>query len=103
MNSGLCILQDAVSRTESCPGSPCPYWQDEIDRGCVVAPIQRQLRDQPKLAQHLLELRANLDRARHGGGQEKGRRLFYRLLNEEQAAETSECQLDEEAVSATER
>jgi hypothetical protein len=72
MNSGLCILQDAVGRTESCPGSLSPYWEDEIDRGCVVAPIQRQLRDQPQLAQHLLELRANLDRARHGGGQEKG-------------------------------
>jgi hypothetical protein len=90
MNGGLCILQDAVGRTESCPGSLCPYWEDRIDRGCVVAPIQRQLRDQPQLAQNLLELRANLDRARHGGAQEEGRRLFYRLLNEEQTAETSE-------------
>jgi hypothetical protein len=49
MNGGLCILQDAVGRTESCPGSLCPYWQDEIDRGCIVAPIQLQLCDQPQL------------------------------------------------------
>jgi hypothetical protein len=49
MNGGLCILQDAVGRTESCPGSLSPYWEDEIDRGCIVAPIQLQLRDQPQL------------------------------------------------------
>jgi hypothetical protein len=88
MNSGLCILHDALGRTESCPGSPCPFWEDEGVVGCVVAPIERQLTDLPQLAQHLLELRSNVDRARHGGEQE-GRRLFYRLLNEEQAAETS--------------
>lgn len=90
MTSGLCILQDAVGRTESCPGNQCPFWRDEVDGGCVVAPIQRQLRDQPPLAQHLLELRVELHRARHGGEQE-GWDLFYRLLTEEQAAETSEA------------
>ncbi len=36
MNGGLCILRDAVGRTESCRGSLCPYWEDEIDRGCIV-------------------------------------------------------------------
>jgi hypothetical protein len=86
MSSGLCTLQYAVGRTESCPGECCPFWE-EVEVGCVVEPIKRQLIEQPALAQHLLELRADLDRARHGGEQEQGRRLFYRLLNEEQAAE----------------
>jgi hypothetical protein len=87
MSSGLCTLQYAVGRTERCPGERCPFWEEEVEVGCVVEPIKRQLIEQPALAQHLLEIRADLDRARHGGEQEQGRRLFYRLLNEEQAAE----------------
>ena len=59
----------------------------EVGVGCVVEPIKRQLIEQPALAQHLLEIRADLDRARHVGEQEQRRRLFYRMLNEEQAAE----------------
>jgi hypothetical protein len=90
MTSGLCTLQYAAGRTESCPGERCPFWEEEAEGGCVVAPIERQLLDQPELAQHLLELRANLDRARHGGEQEESRQLFYHLLNEEQVAECAE-------------
>ena len=45
---------------------------------------------QPALAQHLLTLRANLDRACQRGEREESRRLFYRLLNEEQVAEGTE-------------
>lgn len=87
MSKGLCTLQYAVGRTERCPGERCPFWEEEVEVGCVVAPIKRQLIDRPKLAQHLLEIRADLDRARHGGEQEESRRLFYHLLNEEQEAE----------------
>jgi hypothetical protein len=87
MNASLCTLQYAVGRTEACPGARCPFWEEEVEVGCVVRPIERQLIDQPALAQHLLELRADLDRARHGGEQEESRRLFYHLLNQEQAAE----------------
>ena len=87
MTSGLCTLQYAVGRTESCPGERCPFWEEAVEIGCVVSPIERQLLEQPALAQHLLELRADLDRARHGSEQKEGRRLFYRLLNQEQAAE----------------
>jgi hypothetical protein len=82
MSSGLCTLQYAVGRIETCPGARCPFWDDAAEDSCVVAPIERHLLDQPGLAQHLLELRASLDRARHGGEEEEGRRLFYRLLNE---------------------
>ena len=88
MSDGLCNLQYAVGRTESCPGERCPFWEERV--GCVVRPIECHLIDQPALAQHLLALRADLDRARHGGEREEGRRLFYRLLNEEQVAEGAE-------------
>lgn len=87
MNGGLCTLQYAVGRTEICPGERCPFWEEEVEVRCVVAPIERQLIEQPALAQHLLELRADLDRARHGRAKDESRRLFYHLLNEEQAAE----------------
>ncbi|MDQ3871299.1 MAG: hypothetical protein M3301_06770 [Chloroflexota bacterium] len=89
MNDGLCTLQYAVGRTERCPGERCPFWEEEVEVGCVVALIERQLPDQPALAQHLLELRASLDRVRNGSEQEQGRRLFYRLRNEEQGAEVA--------------
>lgn len=85
MSDRLCNLQYAVGRTESCPGERCPFWDERV--GCVVGPIECHLIDQPALAQHLLALRVNLDRARQGGEREEGRRLFYRLLNEEQMAE----------------
>jgi hypothetical protein len=87
MTEGLCTLQYAVGRTEHCPGERCPFWEEEVEIGCVVEPIRRQLIGQPALAQHLLEIRADLDRARHGGEKEESRRLFYYLLNDEQAAE----------------
>ena len=88
MSVGLCNLQYAVGRTESCPGERCPFWEEGV--GCVVGPIECHLIDQPALAQHLLALRANLDRACQHGEREEGWRLFYRLLNEEQAAEGAE-------------
>jgi hypothetical protein len=87
MTEGLCTLQYAVGRTERCPGERCPFWEEEVEVGCVVAPIKRQLIDQPELAQHLLEIRADLDRAHHGSEQVESRWLFYHLLNAEQAAE----------------
>lgn len=87
MNASLCTLQYAVGRTEACPGARCPFWEEEVEVGCVVRPIVRQLIEQPALAQHLLELRADLDCARTGGEDRASRRLFYRLPNQEQAAE----------------
>ena len=85
MSVGLCNLQYAVGRTESCPGERCPFWEEGV--GCVVRPIECHLIDQPALAQHLLALRADLDRACQRGEREESRRLFYRLPNEEQVAE----------------
>ena len=90
MNSGLCILQDAVGAPRAAQAVRARTGRTRstaLGRRTDPTPAPRPT----ELAQHLLELRANLDRPRHGGGQEKGRRLCYRLLNEEQSAETSEC------------
>ena len=71
------------------PAELCPFWEKRV--GCVVGPIESHLIDQPSLAQHLLAVRANLDGARqHGERGKESRRLFYRLLNQEQAAEVTE-------------
>ena len=79
----LCTLQDAVGRVERCPGARCPFWVvDGESAGCALAAVAHQFDGRPALAQHLLELRHDLDGA---GGD--GWTLFYRLLNEEQAAE----------------
>ena len=67
---------------ESCSGERCPFCV-----GCVVEPIRLQLTEQPALAQHLLALRADLDRAGHPADGDADGRLFYHLLNEEQTAE----------------
>jgi hypothetical protein len=84
MRGGLCTLQYAVGRVEPCPGARCPFWAIEGEGGaCVLAPVVREVDGRPALAQHLLELRRELDDAKAGSG----RPLFSRLLNEEQEAE----------------
>jgi len=81
-----CALQDAVGRVEACPGALCPFW-DTQGIGCVIASVEIELPQQPTLAQHLLALRMQLDSARRETETATQRRLFYRLLNDEQAAE----------------
>jgi hypothetical protein len=81
-----CALQDAVGRVEACPGMLCPFW-DARGIGCVIAPVEIELPQQPALAQHLLALRMQLDSARRHREAATQRPLFHRLLNEEQAAE----------------
>jgi hypothetical protein len=86
MDDALCTLQYAVGRVEPCPGTGCPFWLADAD-GCVLAAAEGELQSRPGLAQHLLELRLELDRVRVGRDEPRARSLFYRLLNEEQAAE----------------
>ena len=74
-----CTLQDAVGRSERCPGETCPFW--ERGAGCVLEAVETHLRSLPAVAQHLLEIRSELDRVRVGADELEGRRLFYRLLN----------------------
>jgi hypothetical protein len=81
-----CALQDAVGRVEACPGALCPFWDAE-GIGCVIAPVETEIPQQPALAHHLLALRMQLDSARRDTDAATQRRLFYRLLNEDQVAE----------------
>ena len=80
-----CALQYVAGRVERCPGLRCPLW-DQAGGACALAALTGDLVSHPPLAQYLLELRMCLDQARSDGRSHE-RRLFYRLLNEEQAAE----------------
>ena len=87
MPEGLCTLQYAAGRLEDCPGARCPFWEERGEPGCVVAPIERVLIEQPHLSQHLLGLRLEFDRACVSAAEPPPRSLFYRLLNEAHTAE----------------
>jgi hypothetical protein len=74
-----CALQDAAGRVEACPEEGCPFWEEGgavLESGCAIERLSLDLARRPELAQHLLEIRLELDRARHGGD---ARSLFYRL------------------------
>lgn len=82
-----CGLQYSAGRIEECPGAACPFW-DEQAAACIFHPVKLELLRSPALAAHLLELRRELDQGRHdGSGKEAQRSLFYRLLEDEPAAE----------------
>ncbi|MEX2210988.1 MAG: hypothetical protein WD689_04415 [Gaiellaceae bacterium] len=82
----LCMLQYGAGRVEECPGSRCPFW---LSHGCVLAGGEAEIAARPQLADHLLELRLELDRARAASREQSPRSLFYRLLNEEQGADAA--------------
>ena len=81
-----CTLQYSVGRIEECPGAMCPFW-DEQSAACIFHPVEAELLRSPALAEHLLELRRELDRRRHDRPGEEQRSLFSLLLNEEPAPE----------------
>ena len=83
--AGLCKLQYTLGRVEACPGARCPFWVVEsAEACCVLAGAESEFDGRPALAQHLLELRTELDNVRRP---REGWVLFHRLLNEEQEAE----------------
>jgi hypothetical protein len=84
-----CKLRLAEGVVEACTGERCPFWDGDVAVGCVIHPIAGHLRDEPALAKHLLGLRIQLQVAQEHGETGQTRRLFYHLLNEEQAAEAS--------------
>jgi hypothetical protein len=53
----MCQIQDALGRAESCPGAPCPFWDD--DR-CAVAGLRADLGTSPGLPEFLLRIRNEL-------------------------------------------
>jgi hypothetical protein len=84
-----CTLRLAEGMVEACTGERCPFWDGDAAVGCVIHPIAGHVRDNSELAKHLLGLRIQLQVAQERWEAEQTRRLFYHLLNEEQAAEAS--------------
>jgi hypothetical protein len=78
MEPELCRLQDAVGRVETCPGSRCPFWDDEA---CMFRAVGPDVFERPDVAQHLLELRTALQEEGPGSAG-PARRLFYLLERE---------------------
>lgn len=78
MDHGLCRLQDAAGRVETCPGESCPFW-DPAQGACIFVPLAADLSGRPDLAQYLLELRRTLDETPASPADEGGKALFYRL------------------------
>jgi hypothetical protein len=76
-----CALQGAVGRVEHCPGAACPFWEEGgaiVAAGCAIERLGVNL-SSPQLARQLLELRAELDVARRGGGVRAARSLIELL------------------------
>lgn len=84
----FCGLQHAVGQVEPCPGPHCPLWVVDRNRsGCVLEAVEREIASSPTLARYLLELKLVLERTRASKEDTPARTLFYRLLNDELAAE----------------
>jgi hypothetical protein len=78
-----CTLRLSLGESEACPGPSCELWHDG---GCVLDPVDLELRSSPALAGYLLELQATLERAATADEATCARSLFHRRLNAEQAA-----------------
>jgi hypothetical protein len=78
----LCRLQDAVGRVETCPEDACPFWEPggtALEGRCAVERLD--LAHRPEVADWLLRIRKQLERAGNRDEEQQARRLFYRLLN----------------------
>ena len=62
MVDGVCTLEEALGRLEPCPGPACSFWLEERGEGrCVLDGVERELLARPAVADHLLELRREMD------------------------------------------
>jgi hypothetical protein len=57
MRPATCHLLEAVDIVESCPGEPCPFW----DETCQLTDLRAELASNPPLVQFLLGLRVKLE------------------------------------------
>jgi hypothetical protein len=57
MEPHLCRIDKALGRERSCPGEPCPLWDDAA---CAVAGLRADLDASPGLPELLLRIRQEL-------------------------------------------
>ena len=75
----LCSLHAVLGERELCPGAECAFWED--GDGCTVERLELTDLRHEGLARHLLELRAQLERARSEEERREAPRRLARLLN----------------------
>ena len=57
MRPTTCHLLAAVDLQETCPGEPCPFW----DENCLLAALRPEMSTNPPLVRFLLGLREDLE------------------------------------------
>lgn len=79
-----CALRLALGEREDCAGASCPLWHEGA---CVLESVRPELVRSPTLSRHLINLKEALEQAASADEEARARSLFFRRLNEEQAAE----------------
>jgi len=76
METQTCRMKRSLGEIETCPGARCPFWEDG---SCAFRNLP--LHGRPELAQFLLSLRGELERARAEEDAASARHRFYERLN----------------------
>jgi hypothetical protein len=76
METPTCRMKRSLGEVEPCPGARCPFWEED---GCAFRSVPLRMR--PELAEYLLELRGELERARAQEDEGSARHHFYERLN----------------------
>ena len=69
-------MKKSLGEIEACPGALCPFWEDG---SCAFRNLP--VDDRPELAEFLLGLRDELERARTEEDADIARHRFYERLN----------------------
>jgi hypothetical protein len=76
METRTCRMKRSLGEIEACPGARCPFWEDG---SCAFRNLS--LQGQPELAEFLLGLRGELERARAEEDADAARHRFYERMN----------------------
>jgi hypothetical protein len=87
IGTALCHLSQGLGRVEACPGGSCAFWQADAE-ACAIVPLTDDVRTNADLAQHLLELRRELESCRVDEEQREARSLFFRVLYDTHTGES---------------
>lgn len=78
----LCHIKLTLDVEEACPEGACPFWQHGgavVESACGLERLQLEL-DRPDLAAYLVQLRAQLERARDEQERREAREAFAGLV-----------------------